>query len=66
MWHRGTPNRSNAARPNIALIYSRYWLKLRYPQIAIPQQTYDSLSERAKKLFRLENIGAPALSYERM
>jgi hypothetical protein len=65
MWHRGTPNRSNAPRPNIALIYSRYWLKLRYPQIAIPQETYEGLSEMAKNLFRLENIGAPVLSYER-
>lgn len=63
MWHRGTPNRSNTARPNFALIYSRYWLKLRYPPIAIPQETYDSLSARAQKLFRLENIGVPALSY---
>lgn len=63
MWHRGTPNRSNAARPNFAMIYSRYWLKLRYPPIAIPQKTYDSLPERAQRLFRLENIGAPALTY---
>jgi Phytanoyl-CoA dioxygenase (PhyH) len=63
MWHRGTPNRSNAARPNFALIYSRYWLKLNYPPIAIPRDTYDSLPDRAKKLFRLENIGAPALTY---
>jgi ectoine hydroxylase-related dioxygenase (phytanoyl-CoA dioxygenase family) len=58
MWHRGTPNRSNAPRPNFTLIYSRYWLKLRYRPIPIPQRTYDGLSARAKRLFRLEDIGA--------
>jgi hypothetical protein len=58
MWHRGTPNHSNAPRPNFTLIYSRYWLRLRYRPIPIPQRTYDSLSERARRLFRLEAIGA--------
>jgi hypothetical protein len=57
MWHRGTPNRSDAARPNIALIYSRPWLKLRYPPIDIPQDTFDSLSKQAQHLFRMEHIG---------
>ncbi|MDA1191306.1 MAG: phytanoyl-CoA dioxygenase family protein [Candidatus Poribacteria bacterium] len=57
MWHRGTPNRSNAARPNMAMIYARYWLKTHYPKIGIPQDTYDKLSDRAKKLFRFEDIG---------
>lgn len=57
MWHRGTPNRSNAARPNLALIYSRPWLKTHYPPIGIPRETYAALSERGKQLFRFENIG---------
>jgi hypothetical protein len=58
MWHRGTPNRSNEPRPNMALIYSRFWLReSNYPQIGIPRETYASLSERAKRLFRFENIG---------
>lgn len=57
MWHRGTPNQSDHARPNLALIYSRPWLKTHYPPIGIPQETYDGLSERARKLFRFENIG---------
>jgi hypothetical protein len=59
MWHRGTPNRSDHARPNLALIYSRPWLKTNYPPIGIPQETYDNLGERAKRLFRFENIGGP-------
>jgi ectoine hydroxylase-related dioxygenase (phytanoyl-CoA dioxygenase family) len=58
MWHRGTPNRSNAARPNFTLIYSRFWLKLRYRPIPISRAVYDSLSDRAQRLFRLEDIGA--------
>ena len=56
MWHRGTPNRSDTARPNMALIYSRPWLKLRYPPIDIPQAAFDSLSQQAQHLFRMENI----------
>jgi hypothetical protein len=57
MWHRGTPNRSDAARPNMALIYAYHWFGIGYPRIGIPQDTYDSLSERAKHLFRKEDIG---------
>jgi hypothetical protein len=57
MWHRGTPNRSTAPRPNFTLIYSRFWLRLRYRPIPIPQSTYDQLSPRAQRLFRLEDIG---------
>ncbi len=60
MWHRGTPNHSDGPRPNFTLIYSRFWLKLRYRPIPIPRATYDALSERAQRLFRLENIGAAA------
>lgn len=57
MWHRGTPNRSEAPRPNIALMYAHYWFKTMYPQIGIRQNIYDSLPERSKKLFRHEAIG---------
>lgn len=57
MWHRGTPNRSSHPRPHLAFIYSKPWLRISYPPIAIPQETYDTLTERQKRLFRLENIG---------
>jgi len=57
MWHRGTPNRSTEPRPNLALISSRHWLKTHYPPISIPRATYETLSERAQRLFRFENIG---------
>ncbi len=57
MWHRGTLNRSDAPRPNIALMYARHWFKTMYPQIGIRQDIYDSLSPRAQQLFRHEHIG---------
>lgn len=58
MWHRGTPNNSDAARPNMALIYNRPWYMRDHvsPRIAIPRETYEALSEKGKRLFRLENI----------
>ncbi|UVI29169.1 phytanoyl-CoA dioxygenase family protein [Paenibacillus spongiae] len=55
MWHRGTPNQSDAARPNLAMVYFRSWFHTE-PKIAIPRTTYESLSERAKQLFRFEHI----------
>jgi hypothetical protein len=58
MWHRGTLNRSNAIRPNIALVYFRSWVSVN-DRIGIPQEQYDNLSERAKRIFRKEGIGAP-------
>ena len=54
MWHRGTPNRSNQIRPNLALIYTRsWWDGAFYPQdsLGITRTNYESLPERAKQLF---------------
>lgn len=58
MWHRGTRNRSNAPRPNIALVYYRSWINVN-DRIGIPHEQYDRLSERAKRIFRKETIGTP-------
>lgn len=55
MWHRGTPNRSDAARPNMALVYFRSWFNTE-SKVRIPFESYESLSERAKQLFRFEEI----------
>lgn len=60
MWHRGTPNRTDHPRPNFALIYSRHWLRIRYRRIPISLEAYGRLSERAKRLFRLEDVGGPS------
>jgi ectoine hydroxylase-related dioxygenase (phytanoyl-CoA dioxygenase family) len=52
LWHRGTPNRSQSARPNLALIYARPWLAIDYPPVSIARATYSALPERAQRLFR--------------
>lgn len=57
MWHRGTPNRSDDARPHLALVYSRFWFQdTGYHPIQIPRATYDSLSKRGQQLFRFQKI----------
>lgn len=57
MWHRGTENKSNAPRPNIALVYTRPWVDVGPRRIGIPQDIYDGLSDRARTIFRNEHIG---------
>lgn len=57
MWHRGTENKSDAPRPNLALVYNRPWLNGGTKRIGIPQENYDGLSDRARTIFREENIG---------
>ncbi|WP_219835397.1 phytanoyl-CoA dioxygenase family protein [Paenibacillus sp. R14(2021)] len=57
VWHRGTPNRSDKHRPNVALIYSANGPYT--GTIQIPQKTYDQLSEKAQRLLRKEKIGFP-------
>jgi hypothetical protein len=41
----------------MAFIYAYHWFGTGYPRIGIPQATYDGLSDRAKHLFRKEDIG---------
>jgi hypothetical protein len=56
MWHRGTTNRSNAPRPQIALVYTRPWVDMGI-HINIPRAAYDALPEKARHIFRDEHIG---------
>lgn len=58
MWHRGTPNRGQELRTNLAFIYNREWYGAG-GSIPIPQEAYDRLSERGRTLLRAEKIGAP-------
>ncbi|WP_308639523.1 phytanoyl-CoA dioxygenase family protein [Paenibacillus silvisoli] len=58
MWHRGTPNRGDSIRPNLALIYSAMD---RDNRVQIPIETYEQMSDRAKHLFRWQKIGFPAI-----
>jgi ectoine hydroxylase-related dioxygenase (phytanoyl-CoA dioxygenase family) len=61
MWHRATPNVSNEPRPNIAMIYEYGKGSPGSGYIQIPQETFDGLSDRAKKLLRFEKIGYPVI-----
>ncbi|HYF51122.1 MAG TPA: phytanoyl-CoA dioxygenase family protein [Planctomycetota bacterium] len=56
MWHRGTPNKSDAPRPNIAMIFSRSWLKPGYEPIRIARTEFEKLPERAQRLFRTAQV----------
>jgi ectoine hydroxylase-related dioxygenase (phytanoyl-CoA dioxygenase family) len=57
MWHRGTPNKSDHVRPNVALIYARPWWRATYQEsLGISREKFDTLSERAQQLFRLEKL----------
>ncbi|MFC0332197.1 phytanoyl-CoA dioxygenase family protein [Paenibacillus sepulcri] len=61
MWHRGTPNRSDRPRPNIAMIYAPAPNGKHSGTIQIPSDTYENLPERARKLLRFEKIGFPVI-----
>ena len=52
MLHRGTPNTSNAPRPEIVVCYGLSWIDIAH-QMKVPSQTYDSLSERARGLVQI-------------
>ncbi len=54
VWHRGTPSRGERSRPNIALVYSRGWFRFEsHPfRIKVPRETYDSLPESLRPMFR--------------
>ena len=47
--HRGTPNRSDHARPELVICYSLPWFGQRVP-IEMTQAEYDKISERGRRL----------------
>lgn len=55
-WHRGTPNRGARSRPNVALVYTRHWYRFEQRPIQIPRAAYEALSDRAKAIFRPNEI----------
>lgn len=61
MWHRGTPNRSPAARPMLSLAYGRSWY--RFNAVSLQRDVYDAWPQRVRELFRLACIDG-ALSRE--
>lgn len=61
MWHRGTPNRSPAARPMLSLAYGRSWY--RFNAVTLQREVYEAWPQRVRELFRLACIDG-ALSRE--
>jgi ectoine hydroxylase-related dioxygenase (phytanoyl-CoA dioxygenase family) len=57
MWHRGTPNNSNAPRPMLAIGYSVNWFRRDGTKlIAIPREKYDTLPPEHQQLLRFNDI----------
>ena len=54
MWHRGSPNRSDAPRPMLAIAYNRPWY--RFNSVRVSRGVYDAWPERLQQIFRLASI----------
>jgi ectoine hydroxylase-related dioxygenase (phytanoyl-CoA dioxygenase family) len=54
--HRGTPNRTERARPMVVIGYSRRWLFRPEVSIRVPRAALASLSERARRLLRFNPV----------
>lgn len=56
MWHRGSPNRSDHARPMLAFVYSRSWYRFEgeagHTPPAVSPEAYSSWSPTTRRLFR--------------
>ncbi|MBP3961741.1 phytanoyl-CoA dioxygenase family protein [Paenibacillus lignilyticus] len=58
MWHRGTPNRSDDRRTNLAMIFNRHWYNSS-THTPIPRETYDAMTAKEKEVYRNFRIGQP-------
>lgn len=59
MWHRGSPNRSDHARPNLAFVYNRSWYRFEgeagHTPPAVSPEAFAGWSDSTKRLFRFAN-----------
>jgi ectoine hydroxylase-related dioxygenase (phytanoyl-CoA dioxygenase family) len=56
-WHRGTPNRGKEPRTLMGVNYTRQWFRNTTAQpISIPAATWETLSERERRLLRFNPI----------
>ena len=53
---RGTPNRSDVARPMVVIGYSRRWLFRPEVGVRVPRETLDRLPERARRWLRFNPV----------
>lgn len=54
MWHRGSPNRSDAPRPMLALMYHRPWF--RFKEVSFSPEVFDALPGNVQKVFRFARV----------
>ena len=59
LWHRGTPNRSGAARPTLTLIYARKWYRCHLRLPTISRSAYQGLPELGQRLFQSAHLDPP-------
>ena len=55
MLHRGTPNISNAPRPEVVVGYGLPWIDIGH-QMKVPPESYEGFSERTRELFKFCQI----------
>jgi ectoine hydroxylase-related dioxygenase (phytanoyl-CoA dioxygenase family) len=65
MWHRGTPNRSSATRPHLAVVYTRPWYQFEQNGPRLTRAQFEGLRERGKRLLRQVEIVEPEASISR-
>lgn len=58
--HRGTPNRSDTARPMVVIGYSRPWLARPEVHIDVPRALLETLAPAARDLLRLNPVSEAA------
>ena len=51
MWHRGSPNRSDAPRPMLALLYNRPWYRFALDRPTITRDRFEALPEAVRRRF---------------
>jgi ectoine hydroxylase-related dioxygenase (phytanoyl-CoA dioxygenase family) len=54
--HRGTPNRTDTARPMVVMGYSRSWLMRPEVHIDVPRAVLEALAPEARELLRLNPV----------
>jgi len=52
LWHRGSPNRSDRARPMLSLLYNRPWFRFGIGRPTMNRSHYEALSQRGRTLLR--------------
>lgn len=62
--HRGTPNRTDTARPMVVIGYSRKWFFRPEVNIQVPKDVLAALPDRAKRLLRFNPVIDHVMPYE--